>query len=69
MTKTSITTLRDADWQRMETEVVEKIHTLRDLAAALEPNPINDKIAQDLIMPALTSLGQFCAAVTVEKTK
>lgn len=63
---TDIETIRNADWDRVEREVVEKIHALRDLSKGLKPSPLNDKIAQDLILPALTLLGHFCTSVSVK---
>ena len=64
--RTDIETLRNADWDRVERETVERIRALRALAETLEPTPINDKITQDLILPALALLGRFAACVKVE---
>jgi hypothetical protein len=67
--KTDIITLRNADWPRIEREVVEKIRMLKAIADGLPANAINDKIAHDLVLPALNLLGRFCACVTVEEEK
>lgn len=60
---TNIETMRAADWDGTEREVVAKIRLLRGLAEKLESNPTNDRIANDLILPALMLLGQFCQSV------
>ena len=65
--KTDIETMRQADWDGVEKEVVEKLRLLKMMVHKLEPNALNDKIAEDLIMPALKKLGEFCMMVELEK--
>jgi hypothetical protein len=65
--KTDIETLRQADWAAVEIEVMQKIRFLRAAVAKLEPNELNDKIAEDLFLPALTKLGEFCMMITIEE--
>ncbi len=64
---TDIATMRGADWDGVEKEVVEKLRMLKALCAHLEPNPLNDKIAEDLFLPALRLLGEFCVKVQIEE--
>lgn len=61
--KMDILTLRKADWAGTEREVVFKMRLLHGMVEKLEPTPINDKIAADLIMPALQLLAEFCNCV------
>jgi hypothetical protein len=65
--RTDIATLRNADWDRVERETVERIRALRALSETLEPSPLNDRIAADLILPAMALLGRFAACVKVEE--
>ena len=62
---TNILTLRNADWDGTEKEVVEKLRLLRAACCHLEPNEVNDMIARDLFLPALAKLGEFCAMVQI----
>jgi hypothetical protein len=63
MAKTNIEQLRLAQWDKVEKEVVMKIRILRAACEKLEPNPLNDKIAEDLFLPALSLLGEFCMRI------
>lgn len=49
--KTDIITLRNADWPRIEREVVEKIRMLRAIADGLPANAINAKPANFPLAP------------------
>jgi hypothetical protein len=64
---TDIMTLRSADWTGVERDVLIRLRLLRAMAEKLEPNPINDKIANDLIMPCLRLLGDFCTRIKVDE--
>jgi len=64
--KTDIATLKKADWNKVEDEVVEKIRLLKAACLHLESNPLNDKIAEDIFLPALALLGDFCTRITLE---
>ena len=66
--RTSILQLRKADWGRLEADVVTRIHLLKSMADALEPNPTTEKIANDLIVPAIALLGQFCSMIDIEES-
>ena len=63
---TNIETLRTAGWDAVEKEVVMKLRLLRAMAEKLPSTPENDRIAKDLIIPALGLLGEFCQCVEIE---
>lgn len=67
MSKTAIATLRNARWDQLEQEVVFRIRLLKGIAENLEPSPFNDAIAQDLIMPAMGLLAEFCQSVAISE--
>jgi hypothetical protein len=68
----TLDTLRTADWERLERDVVQRIRALQ--AVVMQPNdqvaddgtPIMEEIAKDLIMPALGQLATFCAIVEIQ---
>lgn len=62
--KTDLKTLRDANWDQLEGDVVQKIRILKAAATHLEDGFIGDKIANDLILPNLQLLAEFCGGVT-----
>ena len=64
--QTTITQLRKSDWIKLENDVRSRIVALRDLTNALEPNPVSDRIANDLILPCITMLAEFVNAVQIE---
>lgn len=64
--KTYIETLRGADWDQVERDVVDKIRFLKAASMNLESNSLNDRIAKDLILPSLKLLGQFCINITID---
>jgi len=66
---TNIETLRKANWDQLEKDVVERIRMLKALAMKLEPSEINNKIADDLIAPNCALLAQFCSNVDIEDLK
>jgi hypothetical protein len=66
MKKTDIETLRQADWDGVEKDVVTRIRLLKAACQHLDPNDMNDKIAEDLFLPALRLLGEFCTRITIE---
>ena len=67
MSKTDIATLRNARWEHLEQEVVFRIRLLKGIAEKLEPTPYNDAIAQDLILPAMGLLAEFCQSVAISE--
>lgn len=67
MAKTDIETLRNADWDSVENEVILKIRLLKATCQQLESNELSDQIAEDILLPALRLLGEFCVRVTIEE--
>lgn len=68
--KTDLETLRNADWKRLERDVVLRIRVLASAARRLDARSagaIGEAIANDLILPNLLLLGRFCAAIGIEK--
>ena len=65
--QTDIETLRQADWDGVESEVLKKLRLLRAAVHKLEPNALNNKLAADLFLPALAKLGEFCTLVTIDE--
>jgi hypothetical protein len=63
---TSIEMLSNADWDRLETDVVTRIRVLKAAAQGLERNPLSDRIAQDLFLPCLRMLAGFCESVDIK---
>ena len=56
-----------AQWESLEADVVTRIRILRDTCRSLENNPTNRKIVNDLVIPNLRLLGQFCQNVSIEE--
>lgn len=67
--KTDLKTLRQSDWQKAADDVCERIAALRHVALGLEEGPLSDKIANDLILPALAKLGEFVAMVELSEER
>jgi len=65
--ETDILTLRQADWESVEQEVVYKLRFLRAAVEKLEPTELNNKIARDLFLPALKKLGEFCTMIKLDE--
>ena len=63
---TNMQTLKDADWDTLERDVMLRIRLLRKVAEKLDGNALSDKIANELILPNLKLLAAFCASVEVE---
>jgi len=64
--KTTIKTLKNADWDRLERDVVARIRMLRLASGGMEDDWLSDKIAQDLFYPCLQLLAEFCTAVEIK---
>ena len=64
---TNLETLKKANWDQLEKDVVERIRMLKALAQKLEPSEVNDQIVSDLIVPNCALLAQFCSNVEIEK--
>lgn len=63
--KTNMEQLAKADWAHLEQDVVAKIRMLQTICAKLPQDELSDKIANELILPALQLLAEFCACVEV----
>ena len=66
MRKTDIMQLRTADWDQLERDVVTRIRMLRAIVEKIDVNPLSDKVAQDLFLPAVTLLGEFCTMIEID---
>jgi hypothetical protein len=64
---TSILHLRNADWDKVRNDVTDRIDYLEEVVRGLEPDPLSDKIATDLIAPALYTLSSFICSVEIEE--
>jgi CO dehydrogenase/acetyl-CoA synthase beta subunit len=64
--RTSITQLRNAPWDVLQEDVTTRISLLKELVFQLEPGPLNDKIANDLILPAIATLARFIKSVGID---
>lgn len=66
-TTTSMEKLRKADWDGLERDVVLRIRLLRNMTASIDDGLIEDKVANDLILPNLRLLAMFCEAIEVSE--
>lgn len=64
--KTDILALRRADWDGVEREVVLKLRLLRGVVEKIEPNETSDRLANDLFLPCLRLLGEFCTRINLD---
>jgi hypothetical protein len=64
--RTSIIQLRKANWETIQDDVITRIRILKELAIQLEPGPLTDQIANDLILPAIATLAHFIKAVEID---
>jgi hypothetical protein len=55
------------DFDKMEKEVVARIRMLRLVVQNVDRNPVSDKVAQDVILPCIVKLMEFCDAVTIKE--
>lgn len=61
-------TLANADWDNIESELLFKFRCLRQLSQHLHqihPESVADKIANDLVLPCLELIADFCACVEI----
>jgi hypothetical protein len=65
--KTSMKQLKSADWNQLESDVLMRIRWLHAVVKHSSDDPVNDAIAEDLILPAITMLSEFCALITPEE--
>ncbi|MCC7407380.1 MAG: hypothetical protein IT442_04870 [Phycisphaeraceae bacterium] len=66
MSTTTVTTLKNADWDRLEKNVTRKIGLLRATVAALPEDETGNKIARDIYLPLVRLLANFCASIDEE---
>lgn len=66
-TTTNITTLQAADWDKLHDDVSERIQLIEQAVKKLKPNPLHDKIANELFMPALKLLADFITRIQIER--
>lgn len=64
--KTKMETLKNADWDKLENDVVVRIRMLRALVGKTDADAVNDAIASDLILPNITLLAEFCENIDIE---
>ena len=67
--------LAKADWEKLESDVVARIHCLRDMTKAMAAQEardgqttLNDRLANDLVLTNLRLLAAFCENITIEDT-
>lgn len=63
--QTSMKTLAKCNWDGLEQDVVQRIRMLKVACQAMDQNALTDQIANDLILPSLRLLGEFCACVDI----
>jgi hypothetical protein len=64
--KTKMETLKNADWDQLEKDVVIRIKALRVLVAKTDSDAVNDAIANDLILPNISLLAEFCESIDID---
>ncbi|MEI6177661.1 MAG: hypothetical protein WCS43_12275, partial [Verrucomicrobiota bacterium] len=62
---TTIETLRNADWDKLHDDVSLRIGLIQQAVCQLEPNAINDKIANELLLPAIRLLADFILRIHI----
>jgi hypothetical protein len=65
--KTDIETLRKANWEQLESDVVDRVRLIRAMAMGIDKNKVTDQIANDLVLPAVRLLAEFCAVVKTDE--
>jgi hypothetical protein len=64
---TALDKLQNMDWEKMRKDVNLRIDYLQAVVEQLDATLVNEKIANDLIMPTISMLGRFCSSVKVEE--
>lgn len=57
--------MSEPNWDAIVEDVAVRVQMLR--AVWNEPGPMQMNIRRDLVIPAITKLGEFCACVQVEE--
>jgi predicted nucleic acid-binding Zn-ribbon protein len=65
--KFTLDDLKKVDWMQMESDVRARIELLSELAHVSKRNSLIDKITEDLILPNLRLLAEFCENVEIEE--
>lgn len=61
--KTNVKTMKSADWNQIEQDVVSRIRAMKATVEHMEENAVNDQICQDVILPLIEMLTEFCAHI------
>ena len=67
--KTNQATMAAADWDKVERETVSKIRILKSVVQEMDPGPLSDKICNDLVLPALATIGSFNSMVEIHEER
>jgi len=63
---TNMATLKAANWEQLELDVLVRIRLLRETVQGLDANKVTDRVAEDLVLPAVRLLAAFCECVEVQ---
>jgi hypothetical protein len=66
--KTSIAQLKTVDFDTIERMTVVRLQLLRASIEKMGSNPINDKIASDLFLPAYGLIAQFVGSIAITES-
>lgn len=66
MNNTSVPQLRKADWSRTKEDVAMRLDLLKEMVDSMEPNEMNDKVCQELIVPAMRCIADFCIRTQIK---
>ena len=60
--------MAEPKWDEMKKDVCERIDYIAALHKTFDAdNPLHNKICEDLILPAVKLLGEFCACIEIEE--
>jgi len=65
--KFTLDDLKKVSWAGMAEDVSKRIHLLGSLALVAEKTPLMDKITEDLILPNICLLAEFCENVEIKE--
>jgi hypothetical protein len=66
--KTTVARLKAADFDTIERMTITRLQLLRASIESMGPNPLNDKIANNLFLPAYGLIAQFCRSITITES-
>lgn len=55
--------MKRASWSKIISDVCERVHALKLIVEQMEGGPLDDKICNELILPAVHKLDEFCEMV------